>query len=221
MNTNQVTLGYWSIRGLAEPIRLLLEYLEIPYKQDIYTSKEQWEEKKSQLNTLFPNLPYLIDGDKTLTESEALLACVCIKAGKPEMIGKDEDLVEFIQLKGVIGDIIRGFNRPMYTNKDTEGLKKEIANAGQSNALKLKGLEDILGKKEWVLGYISYLDFLLAEFAERWIIMDQEVGTEITKNYPSIVAHTKRLLELAKIKEYRQSERFHARPINMPFAFWK
>jgi len=221
MNTNQVTLGYWDIRGLVEFIRLLLEYLEVPYKQEIYTSKEQWEEKKPQLNTLFPNLPYLVDGDKTLTESEAILAYVCIKAGKPELLGKDEDQVEFVQLKGVILDIFRGFNRFIYGSKDTEELKKEIANAGQTNALKLKGIEDILGKKEWVLGYLSYLDFILAEFVDRWTVMDQEIGTEITKNYPNIVAHSKRLLDLAKVKEYRQSERFIARPVNMPYAFWK
>jgi glutathione S-transferase len=32
-----MTLGYWNIRGLAERIRLLLEYLQIPYDQVIYT----------------------------------------------------------------------------------------------------------------------------------------------------------------------------------------
>jgi hypothetical protein len=32
-----VTLGYWNIRGLAERIRLVLEYLQIPYNQVIFT----------------------------------------------------------------------------------------------------------------------------------------------------------------------------------------
>ena len=33
---SQLILGYWKIRGLAESIRLLLHYLEIEYKEDLY-----------------------------------------------------------------------------------------------------------------------------------------------------------------------------------------
>ena len=29
-----LTLGYWDIRGLAEPIRLLIEYCGLEYKQN-------------------------------------------------------------------------------------------------------------------------------------------------------------------------------------------
>ena len=32
-----VTLGYWKIRGLAERIRHLLEYLKVPYNQVVYS----------------------------------------------------------------------------------------------------------------------------------------------------------------------------------------
>jgi glutathione S-transferase len=32
-----VTLGYWNIRGFAERVRLLLEYLNIQYDQVIFT----------------------------------------------------------------------------------------------------------------------------------------------------------------------------------------
>ena len=43
-----VTLGYWKIRGLAERIRMLMEYLEVPYTQDIYTAdnRPQWFEHR-------------------------------------------------------------------------------------------------------------------------------------------------------------------------------
>lgn len=33
---NKLVLGYWDCRGLAEPIRLLLEYLELPYTEEKY-----------------------------------------------------------------------------------------------------------------------------------------------------------------------------------------
>lgn len=35
--SQKVTLGYWNIRGLAEKVRHLLEYLHIEYDQVIYT----------------------------------------------------------------------------------------------------------------------------------------------------------------------------------------
>ena len=36
MNKNFI-LGYWDCRGLAEPIRLFLEYLDLPYTEDKYS----------------------------------------------------------------------------------------------------------------------------------------------------------------------------------------
>lgn len=39
--TESITLGYWNIRGLAERIRLVLEYLQIPYNQTIFTPETE------------------------------------------------------------------------------------------------------------------------------------------------------------------------------------
>jgi len=37
---SKVTLGYWDIRGLAERIRLLLEYTGTPYDQEFHSGAE-------------------------------------------------------------------------------------------------------------------------------------------------------------------------------------
>ena len=34
--SSPLTLGYWKIRGLAEPIRVLLHYLGVEYKDEFY-----------------------------------------------------------------------------------------------------------------------------------------------------------------------------------------
>lgn len=41
---NKVNLGYWKIRGLAERIRMILEYVELPYEETHYdgTNRDQW-----------------------------------------------------------------------------------------------------------------------------------------------------------------------------------
>ena len=33
-------LGYWGIKGLAQPIRILLKYLGVDYEDKVYTSRK-------------------------------------------------------------------------------------------------------------------------------------------------------------------------------------
>jgi glutathione S-transferase len=87
---DKLKLGYWKIRGLAQPIRFLLEYLAIPYEDKQYTienHKEWFEQDKQNLNIFLPNLPYVIDGDFTLTESAAIQAYVIRKSGRVDLFG--------------------------------------------------------------------------------------------------------------------------------------
>nr|XP_034493195.1 glutathione S-transferase Y1 isoform X3 [Marmota flaviventris] len=55
-------LGYWNIRGLAHPIRLLLEYTDSSYEEKKYTmgdapdyDRSQWLNEKFKLGLDFPN----------------------------------------------------------------------------------------------------------------------------------------------------------------------
>lgn len=69
-------LRYWSLRGRPEPIKMLLNYLKLDYTFKGYelTEYKQWHEvDKPQLNTFFPNLPYLRDGEEVITESDAIV----------------------------------------------------------------------------------------------------------------------------------------------------
>ena len=63
-----IQLGYWKIRGLAQPLRYLLEYTEHPYQEVMYEqgdapnfSVECWTSVKNTLGLDFPMIPYLID----------------------------------------------------------------------------------------------------------------------------------------------------------------
>lgn len=77
-----LVLGYWNIRGLGERVRLLLEYLGLKYEQVFYleSDEDKWfKNDKPNLKTKNPaaNLPYLIDGDKVVSESTAVLVYLC------------------------------------------------------------------------------------------------------------------------------------------------
>lgn len=37
-----ITIGYWQLRGRIQPTRLILEYLQIPYKDILYQTPGSW-----------------------------------------------------------------------------------------------------------------------------------------------------------------------------------
>ena len=91
----KLVLGYWKMRGLAHPIRYLLEYSEHPYEEVIYEqggppkfSSESWTSVKDSLGLDFPSLPYLIDpsNDTKLTDVYAIMQYIAVSYA-PELLG--------------------------------------------------------------------------------------------------------------------------------------
>ena len=107
-----MVLGYWSTQGRAQVIRYLLEFLRIDYLDFKYQERDQWfKEHKKDLadDTLFPNLPYLIDTERDLvmTETPAILDYILYKSGRyDELMGRNmHDQALSKQVLGVIGDV--------------------------------------------------------------------------------------------------------------------
>jgi len=82
LEDRKVVLGYWDVRGLAQPIRLVLEHIGLPYEEKRFRQglapdfdKSCWYGVKDEILGQWPspNLPYLIDGEITLTQSNAIL----------------------------------------------------------------------------------------------------------------------------------------------------
>ena len=82
-------IGYWDIRGFAEPIRMLLKHLNIEFEETRYgfgnesgasfPHRDEWLAEKFTLGLDFPNLPYLIDGDFKMTEVCTFwIICHCV-----------------------------------------------------------------------------------------------------------------------------------------------
>lgn len=121
MEQETVTLGYWGIRGLSERIRQLLEYLSIPYKEEKYTGAEgraKWfNEDKPKLIEKNPalTLPYLIDGDKIVSESDAICVYLCYKGKRPDLLGRNaEEQVAVATAHGIYKDLHPNYIRLVY-----------------------------------------------------------------------------------------------------------
>jgi len=75
-------------------IRQLLEYTKLPYEEVKYEedNEDPWfKVDKPKLLEKNPaaNLPYLIDGDKVVSETAAILVYICHKANRVDLLGRN------------------------------------------------------------------------------------------------------------------------------------
>ena len=105
--------GYWKIRGLASNIRYQLAYSGVnDYEMIEYEQGDApdfnsacWFDVKPTLGLAFPNLPYLIDGDHSMTETMAIHKYLADKY-KPELLGTTpQERGTVNMLAGVLSDL--------------------------------------------------------------------------------------------------------------------
>lgn len=104
LTTNMApTLGYWDVRGLAGSIRMLLYYTETEYTENMYSvgpgpdfDQCDWTNVKATLGLPFPNLPYYIDGDVKLSQSNAILRHIGRKHKMNGMSDDEKDQVDML-----------------------------------------------------------------------------------------------------------------------------
>ena len=90
--TEPCTLGYHKIRGLGAPCRMLLCFSGEPFYNKAYAGdlKEEWFAKDKPAlvaRNSYINLPYVIDGDTVVTQSNSVL----LYLGRKLAIDKDAD----------------------------------------------------------------------------------------------------------------------------------
>ena len=201
MAETKLVLAYWGVRGLGQPIRNLLEYLQLAYVDKKYVDRDEWFLKdKANLKTNFPNLPYLIDGDKVITESEAISLHLILKANRTDLLGTtSEERVQIAQLRGVLLDARRDFYS-VVANKALTDLQKEF---NEKVLPRLTLISKHLGDNEFLVGRLSVLDFSFAEFLGGLVIQDGDWLAAL----PNLKTYQQRVANLPGIKEYNASGR--------------
>uniref|UniRef100_A0A8D0DY89 Glutathione S-transferase n=1 Tax=Salvator merianae TaxID=96440 RepID=A0A8D0DY89_SALMN len=213
-----VTLGYWDIRGLAHAIRLLLEYTETPYEDKHYAPGEapdfdpsQWTSVKENLGLDFPNLPYLIDGERKITQSNAILRYI---GRKHNMCGENEDeIIRIDILLNQIMDLRMAFARVCYS-PDFEKLKPEYL---EQLPGKLKQFSKFLGDRKWFAGNkITCVDFVAYDVLDQHRMFEPKCFDQL-KNLKDFLD---RFEGLEKISAYMNSGRFMKTPVFWRTAMW-
>ena len=208
-----VDFGYWDTRGKGEPIRLMMEYLGVSYREKRYTfgdapefSKGDFTSVKNQLGIKFPNLPYLIDGEVKISESFAIMRYLARKH-KQLYPQTDEENLKCDVLQGVIYDFRAAYTKTIY---DRENFEQAKGNYLREFEEKMPIFEDILSKTKWLTGEnLMYVDFW---FSENMSCLQMCFPGCLDK-YPNVKRYCDKFEALERIAAYKKSERFQKLPI--------
>jgi glutathione S-transferase len=160
-------LGYWAIRGLAEPIRLMLITLGVEFEDKLYVQgpapdydSSEWFNEKYTLGLSFPNLPYLIDGTLKISESRAIIEYLALKY-KPEFTGETlEEKAVVSQLGSITSDLKQNMTMQCYSPNFEAEFENVMNRAKQS----LTTIAGFLGTKSFLIGEkVTWPDFVLVE----------------------------------------------------------
>lgn len=212
------TLGYWHIRGLAEGIRYLLDYLnvdfeEIPYIQgpapdfDIST----WTSAIDGLHMDFPNLPYFFDGDMKISETQAIYDYIASQYG-PALCGESaKDRAVVRQLGGILHDIKWWLAGVCYSPDFHEKKESTLTDVKPE----LQKIAKFLGEKHFLTGeQITWPDFIFFETLE---MLNALHPGYVGENDPKLEAYRARIAALPQLQRRITGQRL---PWNNTIATW-
>ncbi|GIY29509.1 glutathione S-transferase Mu 1 [Caerostris extrusa] len=205
-------VGYWDLRGLGEPIRYLLRYKNVDFEDKRYAfGKDEWKNEKFTLGFPFPNLPYYIEGDIKLTQSNAILRYLARKHG---MDGEDEQqkckvFLAEQQITDLHYNLVYLVENPNY-----EKIKGEFF---KTIPTLLKLWEEFLGDQKYLTGdSITYVDFMAYDVFDFYRIIHAESLDE----FPGLQAFQERIKNIPEIQKHMNSATYKKWPIFAPNAVY-
>jgi len=197
-------LTYFNMRGLAEPIRYIFAYLDIPYEDKRIEQGDEWNNIKSDvlLHQDYPwgNMPVLKENDFVLCQSHAIVRYL---GHKYNLTGANlQENAKCDEYLDAIKDYFYEFF-PLFREKD-ESKKQEIKEKIAKEAtmkffpkfnkdLEANGGEFIVGKK------VTYADFLLFHYFSQSMIT---LGDDIFDEYPAIDKYMENMFRIPNIKKW-------------------
>jgi len=209
-------LGYWNLRGLGQPIRLLLAYSGTDYEDKRYNigpapeyDQTEWLNDKQSLGLDFPNLPYYLDGDLKLSQSVAILRHI---ARKTKLDGQTDeerlrvDLVEQ-QLVDINNAIVRICYDPNFETLKVDWLK----NLPQTLDL----LSKFIGDRPFLAGEsVTYVDFFAYEVLDKIKALAAEEFAKVD----NLTKYVERVESLPQVANYLKTTPKGS--FNGPMAKW-
>jgi len=212
---SKLVLGYWDIHGLASPIRFLLEIAGVDYEEKRFdiVDRDSWIAKKDSLGFVYPNLPYIIDGDVKMTEHLPIMRYIARKHGLAPTT--EEETIISDQTESFVFDIRFRFYFVAYAPVESyDAMKTQWL---EVTFKKLPYLNNLFAKNEYVTGRrLTYVDVVVYDFLLLIRAFEPEL---ITKN-ANIARFIDSINKHPRIAEYLTSDRFKKTTFCAPFATW-
>ncbi|XP_051912751.1 glutathione S-transferase Mu 4-like [Hippocampus zosterae] len=214
----KLVVGYWPLRGLVERVLLLLEYLGLEYELRRVTDPDGWFNKlklEVMAKNGLANLPYLLDGEKYICESSAIMVHLALKADRPCLLGKTNDeKVEYTALIGFFNDTYSEYIKFAYGKAEDFAAAK--ADYKKAVDLRVAKLDKLLEGRKYAVGETFTLaDILFFDFLSLYegLLFPGEL-----KAFKTVQEYFERVGSIENIKNYRASDRFMVEPCNGPSA---
>lgn len=211
---NKPVLGYWNIRGLAGAIGLLLGYTETDFENKFYTqadkehgfSRKEWTDEKEKVGLDFPNLPYYIDGDRKITQSNAILRYI---ARKHDLVGKtEEEQYKVDMLEQEIFDFRMKFVGLCYSPEFEKRKQQFLVDVKVGLGRFEKWIEK--GSK-WLAGDdFTYVDIVLYDVLDQHLVLEPK----ILDDFKGLKNFYEKVDSLEKIQKFKKDKRYIHCPLN-------
>ena len=198
-----VQIGYWKIRGLATPLRMLMEHIGQPYENVYYEQTDApefncdaWFSVKFNLGLEFPNLPYIKDEEFHMTETIPIMQYLADKY-KPELLGADaQQRAKVNMVTSVVVGVKNATTGPCYSTGDISA----VIGAAK------KGLEPIvkfLGNNKFLTGEsVTFIDFYFWEMLQAIRVSYPDLCTD----FPTLAVYHETVRAVSGVKEYFDKE---------------
>ena len=221
MKSMTAQLGYWKIRGLAAPIRMLLHYCEVPFADVQYEQSDPpelsaaaWLDKKFTLGLAFPNLPYYLDDRGKFVQTLAIMRYIAARHGASAGGGLGHDDSQVDMMAQVAMDLRNAFARCCYGSRSMAEVDSAVAHdIGPQLAAWDRHLATVgsfcTGER------LSYADFFLAEHLDQIRL----VLPGAVQQHSALCAYVDRFFALAKIQDFVRTPLYMKWPVNNKSAF--
>lgn len=225
--SGKITTVYWNICGLGQSVRYALELAGVEYC-DVRVHwgpgapgtpeyKQAWFQRKPALAEVvhFPNLPYLLDGDVALSQSNTILKHI---GRKYDLLG-DPSVAHIVDL---VLDQTADFDGQSTGLSYSQGLPGLKAYCDGPLRGTLAQWARLLGGKPFMTGdKVTVADLKIYETLRKLRLIEQQVGTTALAEHPPLLQFIDRVEALPAMKAYLASSQYMARPLNNEHALFK
>ena len=176
-----------------------MDYENVLYEQGDAPEfdRSSWLTVKPSLGLDFPNLPYYIDGDLKITESNAIIKYIAAKYDD-KLLGRTiEEVAKVEMIMSVVMDMKNAVTSPCYATGDRAQISTIISE-------KLPPIVAFLGANDFLVGdQVVFVDFVFFELLNLCDFVTE--GKTISEN-SSLKAYVERVKDLKNIRAYFEGE---------------